>query len=90
MCFTESSWIERIAYLQVTLDMRTHIYIVIMHNMMCRILIIGEYSSNLGGMKFESLKVYSNLSPLMLLVLNYLALYVCTKKKLIESKAYSF
>ena len=98
MCFTVSRWIYRIAYLQVTLDMRTHIYIVIMHDNMCRILIIGEFSSSLGGIKFESLKVYLIWNTSMLLLLNHFEFenqlrsdmtIRLNKEYLIESKAYS-
>ena len=42
-----------------------------MHDNMCRILIIGEFSSKLGGIKFESLKVYLIWNTSMLLLLNH-------------------
>lgn len=38
---------------------------------MCRILIVGEFSSSLGGIKFESLKVYLIWNTSMLLLLNH-------------------
>ena len=42
-----------------------------MHDNMCRILIVGEFSSSLGGIKFESLKVYLIWNTSMLLLLNH-------------------
>ena len=44
-----------------------------MHNMMCCILVIGESSSNLGGIKFKSLKVYLFWNKNMLLGYHHFA-----------------
>ena len=69
--------------------MRTQIYIVIMHDNMCRISIIGESSSNLGGIKFKSLKVYSILKALMVLILNYFALENMLRSDIVSNKIYN-
>ena len=71
-----------------------------MHDNMCRILIVGEFSSSLGGIKFESLKVYLIWNTSMLLLLNHFEFenqlrsdirmtIRLNKEYLIESKAYS-
>ena len=69
-----------------------------MHDNMCRILIIGEPTSSLGGIKFESLKVYLIWNTSMLLLLNHFEFenqlrsdmtIRLNKEYLIESKAYS-
>ena len=72
-----------------------------MHDNMCRISILGEFSSSLGGIKFESFKVYLIWNTSMLLLLNHFEFenqlrYIyhrmtirLNKEYLIESKAYS-
>ena len=71
-----------------------------MHDNMCRILIVGEFSSSLDGIKFESFKVYLIWNTSMLLLLNHFEFenqlrsdirmkIRLNKEYLIESKAYS-